>query len=581
MQSSYRPHPSITIHKVNEKVLVGFEPIRLELIQILKNHDVIAIEAYPSTNKTLLMENWGDLFDHVFDTDDAYLKNDELDDFLQSDLTNDRVYGHMSSKTLSDIHHQLRYEKLQKNINEAKGKILLIGLGSSLFSKEAIIILTSVSRWEIQLRFRKGESANFNTNNFKEDPLRMFKRGYFIDWRLADRHKIAIWSKVDFILDTESANCPKLLSKAAVDGALAETAQKPFSMVPYFDPGLWGGDWMKKRFNLPQDRPNYAWSFNGVPEENALCLEINHETFTLQAMDLVLFESKKLLGEQNLARFGREFPIRFDFLDTMNGGNLSLQVHPLTDYIQRSFGMHYTQDESYYILDAGKEASVYLGVKTGTKLEDLVDDLMAASRNEKPFDDQRFINRIPAKKHDHFLIPAGTIHCSGADSVVLEISATPYIFTFKLWDWGRVGMDGKPRPIHLDHAKEVIQIDRDTQWVHENIVNHIKPLSQELGLKVESTGLHDLEFIETVRYWFEKPFEIETGHTVHMLMLVEGTSAVVKDPDHHFEDMVFHYAECFIVPASIKRFIVEPLGQEKQAIISAFVRGSKEIKNGN
>jgi mannose-6-phosphate isomerase class I len=577
MQNSpYRPHPVVPILSVDEKILSGFETIGEKIGALLDQHPIIAIECYPSTDKAILIQHWSSLFDQVIDTDEAWLKDQELDAFLHSDLTDDRVFGHMTHKILDDLRHPQRHDQLKEKIHGLKGKTLLIGLGSSLFHPEAKIILTSVSRWEIQLRFRRGEAANFNTNNFKEDPLRMFKRGYFVDWRIADRHKIKLWPKVDFVLDVEDAHTPKLLSKKAVDQALSEAAHKPISMVPYFDPGLWGGNWMKERFNLPQDRPNYAWSFNGVPEENALCLSFGQDTFTLQGLDLVLFESKNLMGHRNVARFGREFPIRFDFLDTMNGGNLSLQVHPVTDYIQRTFGMHYTQDESYYILDAGKNASVYLGVKTGTNLNDLTEDLKQASLNVKTFDDERFINRIPAKKHDHFLIPAGTIHCSGSDSVVLEISATPYIFTFKLWDWGRVGMDGRPRPIHLDHAKEVIQIERDTQWVHDHLVNHLKPGKEEPGLKEESTGLHELEFIETTRHWFEKPFTIETGNTVHMLMLVEGQSVLIKDPEHHFEDTLFHYAECFIVPASVKRFIVEPVGKEKHALISAYVRSTKE-----
>jgi mannose-6-phosphate isomerase class I len=95
----------------------------------------------------------------------------------------------------------------------------------------------------------------------------------------------------------------------------------------------------------------------------------------------------------------------------------------------------------------GKDGCVYLGLKEGVDRERMIADLRAAQEDDTQFDTDKYVNKWPAKKHDHFLIPAGTPHCSGKN-LVLEISATPYIFTFKMWDWGRLGLDGRPRPIH-------------------------------------------------------------------------------------------------------------------------------------
>ncbi|MGC6756669.1 mannose-6-phosphate isomerase, partial [Escherichia coli] len=89
--------------------------------------------------------------------------------------------------------------------------------------------------------------------------------------------------------------------------------------------------------------------FDGVPEENSVIFEIGTVTFEVPGNDLVLFYPVSILGEKVFGRFGSDFPIRFDYLDTMAGGNLSLQVHPTLDYAYRKFGLKYTQDESYYI----------------------------------------------------------------------------------------------------------------------------------------------------------------------------------------------------------------------------------------
>jgi mannose-6-phosphate isomerase class I len=293
------------------------------------------------------------------------------------------------------------------------------------------------------------------------------------------------------------------------------------------------------------------------------------------AIDLVFLHPQELLGEQVVARFGAEFPIRFDFLDTMGGGNLSLQVHPLTKYIREKFGMDYTQDESYYMLDAAPGACVYLGIKDGADPEAMVRDLKRAQENDFEFPAETYVNKFPARKHDHFLIPAGTVHCSGKDGMVLEISATPFIFTFKLWDWSRLGLDGRPRPIHLKHGVANIQWNRTTAWVKNSLVNQFEPVAAGAGWREERTGLHALEFIETRRHWFTGAVPHDTRGTVQVLNLVEGDEAVVESPTQAFEPFVVHYAETFIIPASVGAYSIRPHGAaigKECATILAYVR---------
>jgi len=334
---------------------------------------------------------------------------------------------------------------------------------------------------------------------------------------------------------------------------------------------------MKEVCDLPREAENYAWCFDCVPEENSLLLGFGDVRVEIPSINLVFSHPHELLGEAVHARFGTEFPIRFDFLDTMNGGNLSFQVHPLTEYIQEKFGMAYTQDESYYLLDAGEDACVYLGLKEDIDRPQMIEDLHRAQEQEGEFlfDADKYVNRWPAKKHDHFLIPAGTPHCSGKNSMVLEISATPYIFTFKMWDWGRLGLDGTPRPIHLEHGLCNVQWDRTTGWVEGNLLNRICDVESANGWVEERTGLHEREFIETRRHWFSGPVLHSTNGGVNVLNLCEGREAVVESPTGKFPPLVVHYAETFIIPACVGEYIIRPQGEsegKRCATIKAFVR---------
>lgn len=542
---------------------------------------VIIIDCYPGTDvPTLMAQIRGALPDAVIiNVEDAARPSDELDRMLAPYLTDDRVFGQLAHLPLNDFYDQDRLQQVRTGVDRHAGSLLfLVGWGASLVDvRPDVLVLADMARWEIQQRQRRGGS-NWHADNGSEDQLRKNKRGYFVEWRTADDHKRAIWDRADYWLDTNDAALPKLVRAEAVREGLAAAVRRPFRVVPYFDPGTWGGQWMREVCGLDDGPANFAWCFDCVPEENSLLLDVSGTMIEIPAQNLVFRHPEALLGPRTHARFGPEFPIRFDMLDTMGGGNLSLQVHPLTGYIQNTFGMHYTQDESYYLLDADPGTQVYLGLRTGVDPEEMIKELRRAERGESAFPADRFVNTFPAKKHDHFSIPAGTVHCSGADSMVLEISATPYIFTFKMWDWGRLGLDGKPRPINIDHAAANIQWQRDTEWTRQNLVARTVPVDSGVGWRQERTGLHPLEFIETRRHWITGTAEHDTRGTVNVKNLVEGAEAVVESPDGAFEPFVVHYAETFIVPAAVGRYTVRPYGAAdgtEIATITASVRDTE------
>jgi mannose-6-phosphate isomerase class I len=488
----------------------------------------------------------------------------------------DPVFGRLTSLRMRDFLEPEKVAAMRCQIDSADAPtVILIGPGASLIHPGDLLVYADLARWEAQLRMRRGEISNLGVENRGWKWSLQYKRAYFVDWRVCDELKRDLMERWDFVLDTHRPGDPRLAAGAAVREGLREAARRPFRVVPFFDPGPWGGQWMRRVCDLDPGPENFAWCFDCVPEENSLLLDFGGTVMELPSINVVFSQPRDLLGEKVFARFGAEFPIRFDLLDTMGGGNLSFQVHPLTDYIRRHFGMHYTQDESYYLLDAGEDAVVYLGLREGIDPEAMIADLRAAQRGEKDFDSERFVARFPARKHDHFLIPAGTCHCSGRNSMVLEISATPYIFTFKLWDWGRLGLDGLPRPIHIDRALPNIRWERDEVWAREHLVNRIEPVASGDDWQEERTGLHELEFIETRRHWFRGPVEHHTGGGVNVLNLIEGREAVVESPDGAFAPFVVHYAESFIVPAAVGAYTIRPHGEARGsrcATLKAFVR---------
>jgi mannose-6-phosphate isomerase class I len=580
--SNFQKFPFVEVN-CDSHVSIGWQQITARLSQsinlISKKKKIIVIEFYQGVLSEEVTERLikGIPHDYLIQAEEIYKSQNEIREMVYPDVTDDRLFGYLTRLNIDDYFDKSKLTEHQKKISGYEGTILIIGIGAALIAGEYdLLVYADMARWEIQLRMREHRVGSIGLDNKSiDDWMLLYKQGYFVDWRVCDRLKKKLMKKWDFLLDTNNISQIKLIEGSAILEGLRQTINRPFSVVPFFDPGPWGGQWMKNICNLNQSIDNFAWCFNCVPEENSLMLKFGDTLIEIPSIDLVFYAPQKLLGDSVHARFGDEFPIRFDFLDTMGGGNLSMQVHPQTEYIQEKFGIHYTQDESYYIMDTKEGSKVYLGLRENINPKEMIHDLIVAQETGEAFNTMKYVQSWQVKKHDHYLIPAGTIHCSGKDSMVLEISATPYIFTFKLWDWGRLGLDGKPRPINIEHGKNVIQWNRNTSWIKNNLVNQFVKIDEGPGWYEEKTGLHEREFIETRRHWFTTKVLHKTTGSVEVINVVEGDQVIVESPTYAFEPFVANYAETFIIPACISEYTICPYGEsegKKCATIKAFVR---------
>jgi mannose-6-phosphate isomerase class I len=586
MTANYDKTPYIAVKGRGDECHEGWEDVcRVIREKIEQGKKLVAIEAYPGVqDEEVIPRLKAALPGTFYFTKDAMLAEEKVLQLVYPDTTDDEIFGYITRLELTDFFDVSKRRAMQKAVEQSPGEVIYVyGPGATLIAERYdLLVYFDMPRWEAQLRFRRNETANLGSTNKTLKASLQYKQAFFVDWRVADKHKRTLMSKWDFVVDSTTAGLPKIVQGAALDKAFKQAVTRPFRLVPFFDPGPWGGQWMKKYCGLDNSQPNYAWCFDCVPEENSLLVRFpggkagdGDILFETPAINLVFAQSRALLGNAVQARFGDEFPIRFDFLDTMGGGNLSLQVHPTTEYIREHFGMDYTQDESYYILDAGPDAFVYLGLKSDISPAAMIRELEEAQAGGKSFEAEKFVGKWPIKKHDHVLIPAGTVHCSGKNSMVLEISATPYIFTFKLWDWGRMGLDGKPRPINIGHGQKVIDWTLGPGRTKKELINVLEPVADGEGWREERTGLHEREFIETRRHWFTGKVAHHTNGSVNVLNLVEGREVLVESPSGAFEPFVVHYAETFVVPESVGEYTIRPYGESAGgncATMKAFVR---------
>lgn len=499
---------------------------------------------------------------------DSSLKSpEEINALISAHLNgNDPVFGNKYNGNLIDFFDKEKLPLLTSSDNIDLH--IVYGTGAALSNWQGPVIYLDVPKNEIQYRMRAKSIANLGSEEVLEN-TQMYKRFYFVDWPVLNKHKEVLLSRLDYIVDEQRIDEITWMKGDDFRNTLDSMLEQPFRAKPWFEAGIWGGNWMKERIKgLPQEEINYAWSFELITPENGIVLEGNKYLLEV-SFDFLLFRNNyKMLGKA-AGRFGNEFPIRFDFLDTYDGGNLSIQCHPRTKYIQEHFGETFTQDETYYILDCEPDADVYLGFQEDVNPNEFKQALLEAQNNGVELPIEKYVQKHKAHKHDLFLIPNGTVHASGKNNMVLEISSTPYIFTFKMYDWLRLDLNGNPRPINIEHAFNNLHFEYQGDYVPANLISHPELMKEWPGGRMLKLPTHPEHFYTVDRYEFDHEAIIYTDGQCHICMLVEGQSVEVKVGTGN---SVFQYAETFLIPAAVEQYTVRNSGTQKAFLVVAYVK---------
>ena len=588
MSFMFNPHPyneksAVNYPKVSDHVKRALKRGNVAIVEELINDfkgKIIVLDGYTSASftaivnmiagKLKLSEKNFELIkiSDYFKTADVI--EEMLSDNLKVDLDKDPVnlFGKREEDGYAVVFDDSKVKKLIERIKTEDKIFVIYGNGAAYYDE--IVCLADELVWldvapkNAVLRAKSGNMINIG--DIVARPFReMMRRAYYVDFEaaLTLRRKLIHSGKITHYIDSTDFDEYKMLDKEAFCELTEKLSIMPFRNKPVYLEGVWGGQYVKSLRNV-DDMKNIAWVFDFIPMEVSVVAKIGNDLFEMPFYTVLQAQEKNIMGQACVDKFGGYFPIRFNYDDTFHSaGNMSIQVHSDSQYNKENFNEFGRQDESYYIINAGHGARTYLGFNDDIDPDEFLSLAKESEKEKTEIDYQKYINAVESKPGIQVMIPAGTIHASGRNQLILEIgSLTVGSYTYKLYDYLRLDLDGKPRPIHSYHGERVLRKERNATWINNNVVQSPKVIREGAGFRESIIGEHDLLYFSLRHLEFEKEILDNTNGKFHVLSLVNGEKVMVQSVKNPELCYYQNFLDIVLVPASIGEYRIVNLGNQ-------------------
>ncbi len=545
----------------------GNSQVAAILAQNVKKNTVIAIDGYTTapfdTVNSLIAKNV-----EFISVASIYKTAEELRqlfaDYLPVDRVKDPVllYGKLFKDGYLGIFDEEKLAAVKEKLINKEGKTIVLygngALSEPLFDLSDVKIFVDVTPKKAVLNVKSGTYRNYGSDEDLPYKATM-RRCYYVDFELAFslRCKLLANKQLDYYICGDDPDSLQILEAKALFALLSRALDYPVRQRPVYLEGVWGGYRTMKQRDLPNAMKNCAWIFDMIPMEVSTVINIDNREFEFPFYALVASCGDKLLGQKCLEQFHGFFPVRFNYDDTYHAsGNMSVQLHPGAEYVMTNHNELGRQDESYYIVEVAQGAKTYLGFNNGQDPDEFIREVKRSEIDHQPVDYQKYIHAVESKPGVQVMIPAGTIHASGQNQLILEIgSLTVGSYTYKMYDYLRKDLDGNPRPIHTYFGDINLNRNMTEDYVEKHLVNGgYRVVREDEEGKEIVVGECEQLYFSLRNLKFGDRFTDNTNDDFHVLALVDGEDVTVrskKDPSLKFD---MKYLDIVVIPAAFGEY---------------------------